>query len=407
MSRGAAVDLGDYLFTRDRDFNIFLPNHHILRLNTTGYDFIPKNETIYLEYSGEIHSNLTQKPIDIRIPFLRMLKIPKVKVLLDLKYNQSNNSLLLDCYNCDYLGFLNERTTLGCYTTDDYGHKVDLQKTHFRKINPRLEVLNVQQFQTRDEGYRQYFCEGITIFDLGNVTTHKVLVGYQEPSSLSLAFYMNSSTFLKNRTDFISQFKKNMTVNAARIVQVEPSKKILMHVLVSNSTYTIKSFKETMMKQFGKDFLGNVNSTDFCYGEAFYKSNWKTVKPGETSFLDDYNIRNKKGAPMMRRCVGDFVYGAIWEPIKEKPVVKKMDQKTQKWFGIVAEMNETNVNENVAGLTQDMCNSSWEMEPASVVVMADVFHKFKVHQKTIAKENLQRLSRVSRVLRYSYEVTTQ
>lgn len=398
LTRGSVVDLGDYLLTKERNFTISLPNHQLLRLNTSGYDFIPKDETMYLEFDERRFSKLSQKPIDSRVPYLRMFKIPRVKVSLNLQYSQSNNSLLLHCYNCDYLGFYKQKKALGCYTRDDYGHKVELKISQFRNINSRLQVFNVQQLQNVDEGLRQYFCEGITIFDLENVTSEKVLVGYQEPSTLSLAFFMNSSTFLINRTDFIGQFKKNMSVRSARIIRVEPSKKILMHALVSNSTYTMKTFKESMMKRYGERFLGNVNSTDYCFGEAFYTSFWKTVKPGETSFIDDYKVRNKKGAPMSRKCVGNFEYGAIWEPIKEKPVIKEMDQKTQKWFGIVEEMNETNVNENVAGLTKDICRSAWKMEPASVVVMADVFHKFKVHRKTIGKESLRNLSEVSRRL---------
>lgn len=396
FTRGSAVDLGDYLLTKERNFTIHLPNHHLLRLNTSGYDFIPKDETMYLEFDERRFPRLLKKPIDSRVPYLRIFKIPRVKVSLNLRYSEGNNSLLLNCYNCDYLGVLKRKKTLACYTTDDYGHKVELKMSQFRKVSPRLQVFNVQQFQNADEGRRQYFCEGISIFDLENVTTEKVLVGYQEPSTLSLAFFMNSSTFLINRTDFIGQFKKNMSVKSARIIRVEPSKKILMHVLISNSSYTMKTFKEHMMKRYGESFLGNVNSTDYCFGESFYTSYWKTVKLGETSFIDDYKVRNKKGAPMTRRCVGNFEYGATWEPIKEKPVIKEMDQKTQKWFGIVEEMNETNVNANVAGLTKDICRSVWKMEPASVVVMADVFHKFKVHKKTIAKESLRNLSEVSR-----------
>ncbi|KAL5273254.1 hypothetical protein ACFFRR_000179 [Megaselia abdita] len=391
-SKGHALDLGEYLLY-EKKLSPKLPNHHLLRINTTGYDFIAKNETMYLAYDQNLKSTtMILKPIDPRIPHLRIFKIPPVKVSINLKYTQSNHSLLLHCYNCDYVGFLYKSTTLRCYTKDDYGDSVYLELESFKKVNPRLEIFTVQKFQQYDLGYRRYKCEWMTIFDEGRLMTDTVLVGYQEPTTLSLAFFLDSSAVLKNNSDFIEQFKKDMEVNSARIIPIEQSKRILMHVSVPNTTYTVESFKKSLKKNFGDKFHGNVNSTDFCFGEPFHSSFWKTVRPGETSFLEDYRIRNKKGAPMSRRCFGDFEYGAMWEPIKEQPVIKEMDQKTQKWFGIVTEMNETNVNENVAGLTKDICNSTWKMEPTSVVVMADVFNKFKFHKKAIAKENVESLS---------------
>lgn len=387
---GRVLSLGEYI-QRFPESNLTVPHHDIFRLDTRNIEFIPSNETIYVE-NGKIIQTIE----DNRVSYLRMFEIPPLKVSLELKYVHQNHSLLLHCYNCDYIGYYKLNTTLSCSTTDDFGYTKEVSIRLFKKVNRKLSVFNIDIDHDKGEGFRYYQCSGTTIFNMNIVTSNKLLVGWKESSTLSFAFFMNSNEIINNRENFLINFIEVMNVKTARIVRVEPPNKILMHALTLDSVHSIENFTEDISRHYGKQFLGTVNSTDFCYSEPFNSSFWKTVKLGQTSCLYDFKITKKNGVPFTRKCVGDFVYGAMWEPIKQEPIsITKVDEKTEKWFGIVNKMNENNVNENVDGLKTDIVNSTWKLEPTGVSAIAEAFKKFNTHKKTINDSNLQSLCMVS------------
>lgn len=120
----------------------------------------------------------------------------------------------------------------------------------------------------------------------------------------------------------------------------------------------------------------SLNSTEYCLPESDQLANsgglsWISAKIGETIPPNQLCLLSN-GLPALRRCVGDFLYGGVWQSATQQECHRKPDQLTEKLFEFSVEtslFNQMNDHaiQNISMLLQ---KNSQKLN----IVAADLFY---------------------------------
>ena len=165
--------------------------------------------------------------------------------------------------------------------------------------------------------------------------------------------------------------------------------KLLVHALVGPE-YDINSFALQLNTYYYTNFLGGINSTDYCYKSS--NGLWGQTKRGEHT--TNYELRNERGMPATRKCIGDFEYGANWEP-EPKYTQNKLKENTKQLVSMSSSISADNFKENVKSFKKLVVTSTSKIETVDVFAMADLFKGVNELKESASQESFQEITEVS------------
>lgn len=285
------------------------------------------------------------------------------------------------------------------------------RKTYYES-RLRKKSKAIYELKLYGEGPGYYWCEGYTMLQFDMIQSAKVVAFRRERGEVFATlintvckdcgkfFYKNfiknyakqyrehlkdGYKLLKRSNEFINRFANaEINIENVRIMQIEeisPKKsnetdlyeaRILCHLTVSLHTYEnvndylriikIREMLEQLLQRmpFNQEYeFISLNSTDYCSPESNQTDNglsWFSAKIGETIPPNELCLL-PNGLPALRSCVGDFLYGGIWEYKTQQECHRKPDHLTENLFEFSNRMtflNQINVNamQNISTMLQ-------------------------------------------------------
>ncbi|XP_031631438.1 uncharacterized protein LOC116345864 [Contarinia nasturtii] len=278
----------------------------------------------------------------------------------------------------------------------------------------------IYELKLYGEGPGYYWCEGYTMLQFDMIQSTKVVAFRRERGEVFTMLFNTMCTeceqffrkfFIKNVAkqlrdhlkDVYKMLKKNQFENMefnienVRIMQIEEISlkrhdlgmfkiRLLCHLTVSLSRFDEFDEYLRIIKMYDilKELLGyltsdtdyeyvSLNSTEYCLPETNQMANglsWINAKIGETIPSNELCLLSN-GLPAVRRCVGDFLYGGIWQYQSQQKCHRTPDHLTEKLFELFnAKMSYNDdiyVMQNISMLLQK--------NPQNLnVVAADLFY---------------------------------
>lgn len=365
-----------------------------------------------------------------------------VKPQIHLKFH--DNHLYVIIYNQQFLWREKyEEPGIKCFTNSDNELVKDVKvedevwsgSLKFDEIGTMSETSrSVFELKTYGDGPGYYWCAGhalpnFKIIQSDPIVAHKNLDGEVyavmiETHCNGCQHYFNDKYIKEMANDFRTylkelrkQFKKDMadeiSVENVRVMKIESIdvarnvSRLLFHVTISMENdfedseedhldlslemlkiYKIRNYLHNMLnssKEASRVYKYiSLNNTEYCLPDsisAITELSWVNAKIGETSAPKELCLSGN-GLPVLRHCVGDFIYGGTWKHHNYSGFCSQQNLSpiTQNLYDIdrtfLSAENTSHVIENLSQLIATTNKSS--------IIPADLFYLGKV-MKTITK----------------------
>lgn len=206
--------------------------------------------------------------------------------------------------------------------------------------------------------------------------------GHTEINIENIRIMEIENIYKKSNENCYADILYHLTVSAEKF---DEKTSIGYHNRIPKNDFRIFLMKEIIVNVFKSDTnnsnskyeFKSLNSTEICLPEYSYAIdglNWMSAKIGETTSLNELCLLSN-GLPVLRSCVGDFLYGGIWKNITQQHCYRKPDEITQQLFEIYNELIQRNefidrnkyIISNITKLLQDYSRNK-------NFVAADVFY---------------------------------
>ncbi|XP_055325353.1 uncharacterized protein LOC129579346 [Sitodiplosis mosellana] len=297
----------------------------------------------------------------------------------------------------------------------------------FNESRLRKRSKAIYELKLNGEGPGYYWCEGYTMLQFDLIQSAKVVAFRREKGEV-FATLINTvckdcrKFFLKNfikhyakkfrdllkdnykifkkSNEYSSRFENaEINIENVRIMKIEDissrpmesgmyKMRILCHVSVSIERHDdfeefsriiqIHEILENLFQHLppNEEFgYVSLNSTEYCLPESNQTVNgglsWISAKIGETIPPNQLCLLSN-GLPALRSCVGDFLYGGVWQYATQQECHRKPDQLTEKLFELSTETSLFNKMNNhaIQNISTLLQKNSQKMN----VVAADLFY---------------------------------
>ncbi|XP_055848206.1 uncharacterized protein LOC129913506 [Episyrphus balteatus] len=305
-----------------------------------------------------------------------------------LKFDPEMDGIVLTVYNRNSIWRLDEKDYgIKCFTNADYEAIRSVKIKDIIWENPD-QTKTMFELKLYGDGPGYYWCEAHSAYNFTLLRSKKIIAARKHKGHIFALFFdmpcegqkcqevhgnmkefgKQAEKTMKNLMDIRSERDvfKELKINSVRVMNIEwidenlQSISVLCHVSASlkNSAVddsdevsseeddeeednrgirhdtsvrmTIRNLLSDLLKLHNSTSFA-VNSTEFCFPELLpdnSKNQWTTATLGETSTTKELCLQ-PNGLPIARRCVGDFLYGAMWEKVASKQVkcIQKIPSK--------------------------------------------------------------------------------
>ncbi|KAH8358963.1 hypothetical protein KR093_003582, partial [Drosophila rubida] len=296
-------------------------------------------------------------------------------VQLMLKIDTKLNNLILIVYNRKYLWRIGKQDGIKCFTNADYdimrGININLIWENENKTKSIYKVKRIG----KDPG--EYWCEGHTIQNFQLVSSLRIVTS-QETRGHTFSVKLNMTCMKRSEFDLCNNIVHNnvkkiakhdhealkklsktvsphLVLHNTRIMSIEiiasNYTSYWIHITASLMNSAVDNSDEDSSEE--SDSLENelsirhdtsirmevwrllqklisiynlksnsiVRSTEYCFPEMFTTVNneiyqWNQAVRGQLGTLSNLCLQNN-GMPLLRKCQGDFIFGAYWEELKK------------------------------------------------------------------------------------------
>lgn len=263
----------------------------------------------------------------------------------------------------------NSECGIRCFTNADYEQ---LQPVKIKQLVWEDSKKSIYELKLYGDGPGYYWCEAHSIFDFELISSPKIIAAKKQKGHYFAFFFnlpckfvrcdrinANMKTYgktirmllnnIRNTHGNVGNFK-DLDIHNVRVMSIESLEPgvhltVLCHAAVSlkgssvdnSSEEDDSEYIEGVKDDFDRDvqvrahmrrLLSNmlaispygvtnvVNSTNYCFSETSASIN-RTWQPAEIgSSTTTYKLcLLRNGLPVFRKCIGDFLYGATWEPL--------------------------------------------------------------------------------------------
>ncbi|KAH8295976.1 hypothetical protein KR044_005868, partial [Drosophila immigrans] len=305
----------------------------------------------------------------------KVVNVGNNAVQLILKIDFKQKHLILIVYNPKYLWRIGNNSGIKCFTNADYDI---LQDTNINLIwENESKTKSIYKVKLVGKYPGEYWCEGHTIQHFQLVSSLKIVTsketnGHTFSVKLNMTCTSHSEFNLCNNIKHIKvkriakhdhevlrklakTISPQLVIHNTRIMSIDiiTSNYTIywIHITVSLMNSTVNNSDEGSSEE--RDNIENeqsirhdahvrmevwnllqkliyiynfnsntiVRSTEYCFPEMFNTGNdeifqWNQAVRGEVGTLSSLCLQNN-GMPLMRKCQGNFIYGAYWEELKE------------------------------------------------------------------------------------------
>lgn len=285
----------------------------------------------------------------------------------------------------------------------------------------------IYELKLYGEGPGYYWCEGYTVQQFDIVQSSKVVAFRRERgevfATLINTMCKNCDKFflknyiknyakqfrdylketykiLKKTTEYSSRFENTeINIENVRIMKIEDissiqiesgsyKMQILCHVSVSlersdgldelAQIIQIRKVLENLLQNLPLDAehaykYVSLNSTEYCLPESSQVAtlSWVSAKIGETIPPNELCLLSN-GLPVLRSCVGDFLYGGVWQSTSQHECHRQPDPLTENLFKFSSETSLFNKIDNhaIQNISTLLLKNSQKMS----IVAADLFY---------------------------------
>lgn len=283
----------------------------------------------------------------------------------------------------------------------------------------------IYELKLYGDGPGYYWCRGHAIPDFRPIDAPKI-VAYRHLKGDVFATLVNSACekceelFLKKRIrelarefrEFLrslyrnvkQQFDYKINIENVRVMQIDeiqPKRyaKILFHVSVS-TTYDFDAtenaleipanqFRIYKIKQILEQVLAtakspkftylSLNSTEFCLPDSLKLSdnqlNWISATIGEITAPRELCLLSN-GLPILRQCVGDFLYGGIWHNLTRQQCHSNISDITRQLYQLDRTLSQSNETHVALQSLEHLCRDSNRIKfvPADLFYLGRLMH---------------------------------
>lgn len=279
--------------------------------------------------------------------------------------------------------------------------QINRKTTNETRLHKRSKA--IYELKLYGEGPGYYWCEGYTMLQFDLIQSTKVVAFRRERGEVFTMLFntwcveceqffrkffiknfakqlrdhlKDAYKIMKKTTEYTNQFENTeINIENVRIMQIEEislkkshhvgmfKMRLLCHLTVSLSKFDDFDEYLRIIKIYDilKELLGylqsdgdyeyvSLNSTEFCLPELNQMASglsWISAKIGETIPSNELCLLSS-GLPALRRCVGDFLYGGIWQYVSTQKCHRTPDHLTEKLFEFATKMTTDNEMNNCA-----------------------------------------------------------
>lgn len=281
-------------------------------------------------------------------------------------FKNANSVVYLTCQNCklwiDETGW----GGLTCFT--------DAYNNYIQRVPDVVKISSTTfKFTLHAEyGLANYWCVGHSVFDMQPIETESRAFGQMPLNVKELAFFLWMDLNETNRMEELAITVKMklvpkyaIYVRAFEVIMYLEEGRVLFHAGVKSS---IDEFKIALETIFNDGFHGHVNSSEICHTQPLEKDPsvyWKEAKINQNSSLSSRN-HTINGKHPRRKCLGNFLYGGVWQTFDESLIIKSDDiSSTFDLEEILENINSTNPLETVDALNTVTQASEGNLDPSN------------------------------------------
>lgn len=357
-----------------------------------------------------------------------------------LNFDEAKSHLYLTVYGEEFLWRqTSNETGLKCFTNADYDlvRTVEVLRKKWSGIlnadesfslgsnddQPRTISKAIYELKLYGDGPGYYWCRGFAIPDFRPIDTPKI-VAHRRSRVDVFATLINTAcdnceklilkksvrTLAREFRDHLRHLHRNVKIDIenVRVMQVDDIHpkvfaRILFHVSVStalefdDSENLLRippdSFRIFKIKQIMEEALStakslkyafvSLNSTEFCLPDSMKSTdkhlNWNSTKIGKVIAPRELCLLSN-GLPVLRQCVGDFLYGGVWRNLTRQQCHSNVSDITRQLYQLDRTLSQSNETHGViASLGQLFHHSNSEkFVPADLFYLGRLMHT--IHQ---------------------------
>ncbi|XP_055922978.1 uncharacterized protein LOC129953673 [Eupeodes corollae] len=304
---------------------------------------------------------------------------PGAMVELFLKFDAELDGIVLTVYNRNSIWRLDEKDYgFKCFTN------ADSEATKSVKVKDVIwensdQTKTMYELKLYGDGPGYYWCEAHTVYNFTHVLSKKIVATRKHKGHTFSTFFdmpcdgktcqivhdskkdlgkqaEKALKTLMNQPREKEKFKE-LKIHSVRVMNIESIDEtlqqinLLCHISASLKNSAVDDSDEvsseeddeeedeqgvrhdTVVRMTIRNFLNDiiklnnansssVNSTEFCFPEALStnsKNQWLTATRGETATTRDLCLQSN-GLPISRKCLGDFLYGAMWDTVNSNHI---------------------------------------------------------------------------------------
>lgn len=290
---------------------------------------------------------------------------------------------------------------------------------------PRTILKTIYELKLYGDGPGHYWCRGHAIPDFRPIDAPKI-VAYRHLKGDVFATLINTACqkceelyMKKHIRDLAREFREflrslyrnvkqffhyKISIENVRVMQIDEiqskrSARILFHISVSTSydfdnaenilNIPVNQFRIYKIKQILEQVLStakspkftylSVNSTEYCLPGSLKSTNnplnWISASIGEITAPRELCLLSN-GLPVLRQCVGDFIYGGVWHNLTRQQCHSNISDITRQLYQLDRTLSQSNeTHEVIKSLAQLFQNSNREkFVPADLFYLGRLMH---------------------------------
>lgn len=234
----------------------------------------------------------------------------------------------------------------------------------------------IYKIDIKNDNPGEYWCSALALPNFKEIQTKKVIAwkningpSYSVLINVLCGLCDNISTndYTENLAKDLKETLSSYLIDEVRVMKIDliskPNARFIFHITINTDNESddsdedemddlgltdnvlslylfrknLRKILETMNSKSLKYHYISLNSTEYCLPESLMSSifnlNWLAAKIGESTVPKELCV-SANGIPAHRRCVGDFIYGAVWGKYNFDQGIcnKTVDSITQKFF---------------------------------------------------------------------------
>lgn len=316
-----------------------------------------------------------EKEIEVRTP------------LMYLKFNAIKRKLTLTVSSIEFVWKSDpDESGISCFTNAD---KNLLETVEVSDLISEEELesgvkISIFKIDIKSDNPGEYWCSALALPNFTEISAKKVVAwknidgpSYSVLINVKCGLCENISTndYTEKLAEDLKETLNNNLIGEVRVMQIvlisKPNVRFIFHITLDTendidesdedemddlgltdnclSLYvyrkTLRKILETMNINSMKYHYISLNNTEYCLPDSLtsisHNLNWVSAKIGESTVPKELCV-TASGIPVNRRCVGDFIYGAVWGNyhFNHEACNKTVDPVTKKFYELGKAFNK-------------------------------------------------------------------